>query len=145
MRLLMFASAAFALAAPALAAPPPGQAPHDRWVRDMPQPDEIEQAERAMDRALDALMDIRVGPLEDAVPGRRLAPERRNETLGDLARRDDPYFDRKVHGSLHEMTEAMNQLTDKMAVMAPVIEREVADMKQHLREAKRELKRSWRE
>ena len=142
MRLLMFASAAFALTAPALAAPPP---PDDQWVRSLPSPDEVEQAEQAMDRALDALMDIRVGPLIDAVPGHRLAPERRDDTLGDLARRDDPYFDEKVHGSLHEMTQAMNQLTDKMAAMAPVIERELADMKQHLREAKRELKRSWRD
>jgi hypothetical protein len=143
--MLMFASATIALAAPALAAPPPQHRYDDEVARNLPSPDEVEQAETAMDRALDAMMDIRVGPIEDAVPGRHLAPARRNETLGDLARRDDPYFDEKVHGSLHEMTDAMNQLTDKMAAMAPVIEREVADMKRHLKEAKRELKRSWRD
>jgi hypothetical protein len=45
----------------------------------------------------DALLNMRVGDVRAAVEGRQPTPAERRMTVGDLARRDDPDFDRHLH------------------------------------------------
>jgi hypothetical protein len=43
-----------------------------------------------------ALLNVRVGETKAALEGREASPQERNITVGDLARRDDPDFDRHL-------------------------------------------------
>lgn len=118
MRLLLTAAAATLLAAPGAAQPPPprGAMP--------PRPsDQIRSYAPAVDRATDALLDIDIGPLLDAVdPYRRHGPR----TLRDMARRDDPYFDRRLRASIYGNAAAMGRVADAVAAAEPAL-RQAAD------------------
>ncbi|MGE5723152.1 MAG: hypothetical protein ACM3YM_11905, partial [Sphingomonadales bacterium] len=98
-------------------APPPVAAPDpvgDEFTDSLPPPREIERAGDRMHRVLDALMGLDVGPIADAVDP-RADGYRRHETLGDIGRRDDPYFDRRAHRSVDAMTDNMERLAGTMA------------------------------
>ena len=57
----------------------------------------------------DALLNIPVGDLKAAAEGRQASPAERRMTLGDLARRDDPDFDRKLHRQIAEARPMVRQ------------------------------------
>ncbi|HEV2816421.1 MAG TPA: hypothetical protein VGW40_04265 [Allosphingosinicella sp.] len=116
MRLLLIAAASTLLAAPAAAQPPRGAPP--------PRPsDEIRSYAPAVDRAADAFLDIDLGPLLDAVdPYRRHGPR----TLRDMARRDDPDFDRRLRASIYGNAAAMGRVADAIAAAQPAL-RHAAD------------------
>jgi len=113
MRLLLAAATAALLAGPAAAQPPRHPLP--------PRPsDQIRSYAPAVDRATDALLDIDLGPLLDAVdPYRRHGPR----TLRDMARRDDPDFDRRLRASIYGNTERMGRVADAVAAAQPAIRR----------------------
>jgi hypothetical protein len=118
MRMFLLGLAALAAAVPAAAQPPRPS-------------DEIRSYAPALDRATDALLDIDLGPLLDAVdPYRRHGPR----TLRDMARRDDPYFDRRLRASIYGNAAAMGRVADAVAAAQPAlrraadrIERDMAD------------------
>jgi hypothetical protein len=116
MRPLLIAAAATLLAAPAAAQPPRGAPP--------PRPsDEIRSYAPAVDRATDAFLDIDLGPLLDAVdPYGRHGPR----TLRDMARRDDPDFDRRLRASIYGNAAAMGRVADAIAAAQPAL-RQAAD------------------
>jgi len=116
MRLLLFAAASTLFALPAAAQPPRGAPP--------PRPsDEIRSYAPAVDRATDAFLDIDLGPLLDAVdPYRRHGPR----TLRDMARRDDPDFDRRLRASIYGNAAAMGRVADAIAAAQPAL-RQAAD------------------
>lgn len=116
MRLLLFAAASTLIALPAAAQPPRGAPP--------PRPsDEIRSYAPAVDRATDAFLDIDLGPLLDAVdPYRRHGPR----TLRDMARRDDPDFDRRLRASIYGNAAAMGRVADAIAAAQPAL-RQAAD------------------
>jgi hypothetical protein len=110
MRPLLIAAAATLLAAPAAAQPPRPS-------------DEIRSYAPADDRATDAFLDIDLGPLLDAVdPYRRREPR----TLRDMARRDDPDFDRRLRASIYGNAAAMGRVADAIAAAQPAL-RQAAD------------------
>ena len=116
MRLLLFAAASTLIALPA-AAQPPRHAPPPRPS------DQIRSYAPAVDRATDALLDIDLGPLLDAVdPYRRHGPR----TLRDMARRDDPDFDRRLRASIYGNAAAMGRVADAIAAAEPAL-RQAAD------------------
>jgi hypothetical protein len=116
MRPLLIAAASTLLAAPA-AAQPPRYAPPPRPS------DEIRSYAPAVDRATDAFLDIDLGPLLDAVdPYRRHGPR----TLRDMARRDDPDFDRRLRASIYGNAAAMGRVADAIAAAQPAL-RQAAD------------------
>ena len=57
----------------------------------------------------DAVLNIPVGDLKAAAEGRRATPEEKRMTVGDLARRDDPDFDRKLHRQIAEARPMVRQ------------------------------------
>ena len=120
MRLLLIATASTALlAAPALAQPPRPS-------------DQIQAYAPAVDRATEALLNLDLGPLLDAVdPGRRHGPS----TLRDMARRDDPDFDRRLRASIYGNAAAMGRVADAIAAAQPALRQAADQIERGLEEA----------
>jgi len=57
----------------------------------------------------DALLDIPVGDLKAAAEGRRATPDEKSMTVRDLARRDDPDFERKLQRQIAEARPVVRQ------------------------------------
>jgi hypothetical protein len=105
MRLLLIAAASTLLAVPAAAQPPRPS-------------DEIRSYAPALDRTTEALLDVDLGPLLDAIdPGRR----HYDRTLRDIARRDDPDFDRRMRASIYGNAARIGRAADAMAAAAPAL------------------------
>jgi serine/threonine protein kinase HipA of HipAB toxin-antitoxin module len=132
LRKLILAGAFAAVSATAAAAQPPRDAPPPRRL---PAPAEIARAGNALDRVLDALMDVRIGPVVDAIdPGARY-DRYRPETVGDLASRDDPWARQRLHAEVGRTTAGMAAATREVAVLAPVLARELAEASRRIEDA----------
>jgi hypothetical protein len=132
-------SALMVLAAPALA-----ERAHDRDDADiaaaLPPPEAVEQTGEAMQRMLDAMMDIRVGPLLDAVdPARPRHRGSRDDTLGEMASRDDPYFEERMDRTVDAVTVGMGEMMARMAALAPVLRDTMEDVEQRIDDAMGDL------
>jgi hypothetical protein len=137
MRALLIVTAPFATAIPSLAVAAPTD---DGAVEALPQREEIEAAGQAFGRVIDALLDVRIGPLAEAVdPERSSDAARRDETLRDMARRDDPHFEERMRGSIGAMTEGMSEMAARLAVLAPVLRETMADFERRIEDATRDL------
>ena len=85
----------FALcASPALAQAAPQLPP------ELTDPATVHQLAGTLESLTHALMGVRIGEARAALEGRNATPRERNETIGDLARRDDPNFERHMHQHL---------------------------------------------
>jgi hypothetical protein len=82
-------------ATPALAQPAPNPIPPV-----LTDPATVHRVTDAMQSLSQALLDIRVGGIQAALQGRAPTPGERELTVGDLARRDDPDFDRRLHQNI---------------------------------------------
>jgi hypothetical protein len=136
MRLLVLAAAAF-VAVPAVAAPRAQDPVDEQWADSMPNQDEIDAAAGSVDRVAGAIMDLKVGPLIDAVDPD--GPRHGDETVGDVARRDDPEIDRKVHDSVGRMSAQMSVLMARLAMLGPELQRSFEEMERSIDRAARDL------
>ncbi|HEV8408318.1 MAG TPA: hypothetical protein VGQ34_10330 [Sphingomicrobium sp.] len=93
----------------------------------------------AMQSMSQALLDLKVGRLQAALEGRRATPADRNLTVRDLARRDDPAFEKrlqeqivqarpKMERSLRALNEALPEVTQDLQRAQRSIERAIANM-----------------
>lgn len=123
----------FAFPAAALAQPyPDGNAYRDA----IPPQEKIDRTAHQLHRVLDALMDVRVGPIVEAIdPEAAYDPYRRDETLGDMAARDDPYYRERMHDSIGAATAGMGEMMTRMARLAPVLERSLEEMQRSVEDA----------
>ena len=103
--LLLAASPAFAQDAPQL-------------PRQLTDPATVQRLAGSMQALSNALLDMRIGEVQAAIEGRPATPQERNLTVRDVARRDDPDFDR--------------HLQQKMANVGPMMQRSVNAMNQAL-------------
>jgi hypothetical protein len=114
MRQLLIAAATTVFAASpaaALAGGPPAAQP--------PRPSEQVQAYApAIDRSADALLNLDVGPILDAVDPYG-AHHRR--TLRDMARRNDPDFERRMHATIYGTAATMGRAADVVAAAQPAM------------------------
>jgi len=109
-------------------------------IRSMPQQREIEAVGDAVDRTLDAVLDVPIGPIVEAAnPGKRMSRREREETLGDRAGRDDPYFRDRMRDQIAIASVAVGVLAEQMAVMAPVFRRTLEDVERRVEDAARGL------
>ena len=116
MRQLLIAAAVTALAAsPAAAGPPAAQAPRPS--------EQVERYAPAIDRSADALLNLDVGPILDAVDpyGRH-----HRRTLRDMARRNDPDFEQRMHATIYGTAATMGRAADVVAAAQPALRRAVA-------------------
>jgi hypothetical protein len=121
------------LAAPVAAAP---YSDEDDDRRALPPQEELERGADKLHRVLDALMDIRVGPLVDAVdPEGARDRYRRDETLGEMAARDDPYYRERMHDSIEGATAGMSGMIARLALITPVLERSLEDVERSIEDA----------
>ena len=84
--LLLCSTPAFAQQGPPLMLPP-----------ELTDPAVIHQLAGTMQDLTRALMNIRIGEARAALEGREATARERNMTVGDLARRNDPNFDRHLN------------------------------------------------
>jgi hypothetical protein len=141
MHRLRIGLAALLLGSTALAAAAP---PDDELAEALPRQQEIDEATDALDRMVGALLDVRVGPLADAIdPERRADPSRQGETLRDMARRDDPNFEQRMRGSIAALRENAGAIMASVAALAPVLRETMADFERQVGEAMRELPQDY--
>jgi len=141
MRVLSLATVLLLSTAPAaLLARTPADPSDEEIVRSLPSDRQIDAAGESMDRALDALLNVHVGEVADAVDPNR--PNRgRNETVGEMASHGDPNYRDRMHHSVGEMTNRMHEMSDRMAVLAPALRRSMKELERSLEEATRDLPR----
>jgi len=134
MRPLLIAAAVLALPAVAQARPP-----SDAPISDsLPSPRTIDRTGAALDRVIDGMMQIDVGPLANAInPDRPYA--RGRKTLGDMARRDDPNFDEHLHRSVGALAESMIDMTYRMRRLEPVLRQSLEEATRNVRDALRDV------
>lgn len=153
MRKFLIAAAAFAVAAPALAQPPAAQGPGNQGAataplpdprdeemrRNLPDPAELKAMGEVAARAMEAMMDVPIGPLREAVEGRKLSRREREETIGDVARRDDPQFKERMRDQMAGATVAMGAMMEQMVTIAPVLRNTLEDVARRTEEAARQV------
>ena len=80
-----------------LCASPVAAQPMPQLPPELADPATIHQLTGALQQLTHALMNVRIGEARAALEGRDATPRERNQTIGDLARRDDPDFERRMH------------------------------------------------
>ena len=128
-------------AAPALAQPlpPPPPPPLVQLPPELTDPATADRLTDAMQSLSEALLDMRVGNIKAAVEGRRATPAERRMTVRDLARRDDPDFDRHLHQQIaaarpklqqgiRAMNQALPEVTEDLQRAQAAIARALANM-----------------
>jgi chorismate synthase len=135
MRLSHGALGVLLIAAPALATPPE-RGVADRLVKDLPTPGQVDAAGTMVTRVLDALAEVKVGSVvANLDPDAAADPRRREETLGDIASRDDPDYREKMHRSVRKLGKNVNAIAAGLAVLAPALERSLGEMQDSLEDA----------
>jgi hypothetical protein len=126
-------------AAPALAQPIPPPPPPAQLPPELTDPATADRLTEAMQSLSQALLDMRVGNLRAALQGRPATPAERRMTVRDLARRDDPDFDRRLHQEIaaarpklqqgiRAMNQALPEVTEDLQRAQAAIERALANM-----------------
>jgi hypothetical protein len=104
-------------------------------VRNLPSPDEVEDMAHVAGRAAEAMLDVPVGGVVRAIdPSRRV---RRDETVGELAGRDDPYLRERVRDSVDGLAVGLGDMVAQVAVVAPELRRSLAGLEHSLERAMR--------
>jgi len=118
------------------------------FAQSTPSPGDVAQVQRVLgdpataDRVANvvqalsnAFLNLPVGEVQAAVEGRRPTPADRHVTVGDLARRDDPNFERNFHRQVAQAAPMMRQGMKAMSEALP-------EMMQGLGQAQRALERA---
>lgn len=141
MRKFLIGAAALAVAAPAAGQPAPAPYPDPRdeeIARAIPQPHELEAMGEVLDRTMDAVLAVPIGPIVEAAnPGRPMSRREREETLGERAGRDDPYYRERLRSQIGAATAGMGVLAEQMAVLTPVLRRTLEDVSRRIEDAAR--------
>jgi hypothetical protein len=126
--LALCSAPAFAQAAPPLQIPP-----------QLVDSATAEKLANGMEALSGALLNLKVGDVRAAVEGRKATPAEHNLTVGDLARREDPEFQRhlqqriddakpKIEQSIKALNQALPEITSDLERARQSIERAMANM-----------------
>lgn len=100
----------------------------------------------SIERMAGAMMNVRVGPLAEAIerarPGTVDRRIRRDSTVGDLAGRDADYLPERLGDQSREMLGMMGGFARAMATMMPEFELMSREMEESFRTAKAETRRN---
>lgn len=89
----------------------------------------------AMQSMSTALLNLRIGEMRAALEGRPPAPGERDLTVGDLARRDDPDFDRHFHDQIASVGPTMRLSVEAVNRALPEITRDLRDARKSIERA----------
>jgi len=112
-------------ATPALAQPAPADPGNIQLPRELTDPATAQRLTNTMQALSGALLNIHVGEMRAALEGRPATSQDRNLTVGDLARRKDPDFDR--------------HLQQQVASVGPTVQHSMAVLNHALPEVMRDL------
>ena len=82
-----------------------------------------------------AVLDMRVGEVQAAIQGRPATPAERNMTVRDIARRDDPNFDRHLQQQMANVGPRMQQGMKALNQAIPPLMQGIAEARQALERA----------
>jgi hypothetical protein len=140
LRKFLITAAALVIAGPAAAQQAAGTAVDEEIVRNLPSQEEFDRMGESMSRLVGALLNIQVGPIVEAVdPGRRLSRAERERTLGEMATRDDPYFEQRMRGSVGAVTANMGTMVRQLAVATPALRRALEQVQRDVAAATRDI------
>jgi hypothetical protein len=141
LRLFILAASVAALAAPAAYAQSSPTFPREmdrEIVRSLPSPGEVEDMAGVAGRAAEAILDVPIGGVVRAIDPTR--PVRRDETVGDLAGRDDPYLRERVRDSVDGLAVGMGDMIAQAAVVAPELRRALAGIEESVERSLRNIR-----
>jgi hypothetical protein len=111
---------------PALAQPAP------QLREQLTDPRTAQKLANAMQGLSHAFLDVKVGEVKAALEGREASPQERNMTVGDLARRDDPDFDRRFHQQMANVGPMVQQSMRALNQALPAMMKGLADAEKSL-------------
>jgi len=117
------------IAGPAMAAPPPQLQPQ------LTDPATAQRLTNVMQTLSNAFLNVKVGGVEAAIEGREASPQEKNLTVGDMARRDDPNFDRNLHRHIAEVGPTMQRSMSALNQALPEVMQSLHDAKKSLERA----------
>ncbi|HKP33338.1 MAG TPA: hypothetical protein VJT70_00995, partial [Sphingomicrobium sp.] len=103
-------------AAPAMAQPAPPQLPPE-----LTDPRTAQKLTNAMQALSQAVLDVRVGEVRAALEGRPASPSERRMTVRDMARRDDPDFDRHMQQQIANVGPMMQRSMSALNQALPAV------------------------
>jgi hypothetical protein len=126
-----------ACASPSLAQPVPDDS--IQLPRELTDPATADRLANMMQALSQAVLDMPVGELKAAAEGRKATAAERRMTVRDMARRDDPNFDRHfeqriaqsgpaIRRGIKAMNEALPAITQSLQQASRAIERAAANM-----------------
>jgi hypothetical protein len=130
MRQSILLISALLIAAPAAAEPVAPQLPPV-----LTDPASAQRLTSVLDAITDAVLSMRVGEVRAAVEGRDATPQERAMTVRDMARRDDPDFDRHLHGKLAAVGPTIQQSAQTVNRALPVVMRSLDDAQRSIERA----------
>jgi len=83
----------------------------------------IDEVAPALDRTTQALLNLDIGPILDAADPSRPHYDR---TIRDMARRDDPDFERHMRASIYGSAAGMHRMTAAVAAAEPALREALA-------------------
>jgi hypothetical protein len=118
-----------AIAGPAMAAPPPQLPPH------LTDPATAQRLTNVMQALSNAFLNVKVGGVEAAIEGREASPQEKNLTVRDMARRDDPNFDRNLQRQIAEVGPTMQRSVSALNQAMPEVMKSLHAAKKSLERA----------
>jgi len=102
----------------------------DDIARSLPHPYDVEEAGDRLGSAVGAILNVPIGGVVQAIDP--AARARRNDTIADVAGRDDPYFEERIEDDVRGLTLKSADLMRQLSVVAPVLRRSLADLERNL-------------
>ena len=130
MRKTVVALSTLIIAVPAAAQPVAPQLPPV-----LTDPASAQRLTGVLDAITDAVLSMRVGEVRAAIDGREPTPQEGAMTVRDMARRDDPNFDRHLHGKLAAVGPTIQQ-------GAQAVNRTLPEVMRSLDQAQRTIERA---
>jgi hypothetical protein len=101
------------------------QAPPPLLPPELADPATAQRIAGTVEALSDALLNVRVGGIRAALDGREASPRERDVTVGDLARRDDPDFDRRLH---HQLATVAPRIQEGVAAVNRALPQVIEDV-----------------
>lgn len=125
MRSVLLALPLMAFALPADAAPDPDLQKIEQALRD---PAVADKVVKSLDGFTDAVMSLKVGPLQAAMEGREPTAEERNLTIGDIERRKGPEAEANLRAKIRAAGPAIAKGMNAVANALPVMSKAMDDI-----------------
>ena len=130
MRTGLIFTSLLAIASPAAAQPAPSAV--SEIERTLTDPATIDRMAKSMQALSNAFLNLPVGEVQAAIEGRQATPQEKGRTVGDMARRDNPGFDREFQRQIANAKPMVEQSMKALSSALPGMISGVEQMQQSL-------------